>query len=191
MMEAAVSAVQIGSVIAIDEGIVGFKGRSRHKITIKNKPTPTGLKVWALAAQGYLLSWFWHQPGPRFGPVGLPSTDLRSLVNIRALNNGSSNNGSLNNGPSNNGSSDEGSDSSSDDIIYRSSSEDSDDESLEPGPGPGPLDEPSDKLAAELIRDITADRSVKLPPLNPTQTVVVALVNKLPVETYHVIVDNL
>src|SRR6478609_4055994 len=136
MMEAAVSAVQIGSVIAIDEGIVGFKGRSRHKITIKNKPTPTGLKVWALAAQGYLLSWFWHQPGPRFGPIGLPSTDLRSLFNIRAsLNNGPSNNGSSNNGPSNgssdNGSSDEGSDSSSDDIIYSSSSEDSDDESLE------------------------------------------------------------
>jgi hypothetical protein len=46
-------------------------------------------------------------------------------------------------------------------------------------------------LAAELIRDITEDRLVELPPLNPTQTVVVALVNKLPVETYHVIVDNL
>jgi hypothetical protein len=70
-------------------------------------------------------------------------------------------------------------------------SEDSDDESLEPGPGPGPLDELSDKLAADLIRDITADRLVKLLPLNPTQTVVVALVNKLPVKTYHIIIDNL
>jgi hypothetical protein len=55
MIEAAVSAVETGSVIGVDEAIVGFKGRSRHKITIKAKPTPTGLKVWALAAQGYLL----------------------------------------------------------------------------------------------------------------------------------------
>jgi hypothetical protein len=32
---------------------------------------------------------------------------------------------------------------------------------------------------------------IDLPPLNPTQTVVVALVNKLPVKIYHVIIDNL
>ena len=45
MMETAIRLVEIGSIIGIDEGIIGFKGRSRHKVTIKTKPTPTGLKV--------------------------------------------------------------------------------------------------------------------------------------------------
>ncbi|KFA72402.1 hypothetical protein S40288_10172 [Stachybotrys chartarum IBT 40288] len=53
MREAAARFVEIGSLIGVDEGIVGFKGQSRHKITIKTKPTPTGLKVWILAANGY------------------------------------------------------------------------------------------------------------------------------------------
>jgi hypothetical protein len=71
IMETAISLVVLGCMIAIDEIIVSFKGRSRHKVTIKNKPTPTGLKVWALAAAGYILRWLWHQPGPMYGPVGL------------------------------------------------------------------------------------------------------------------------
>ncbi|KEY74493.1 hypothetical protein S7711_10031 [Stachybotrys chartarum IBT 7711] len=32
-------------IISIDEGIIGFKGQSQHKVMIKAKPTPTGLKV--------------------------------------------------------------------------------------------------------------------------------------------------
>src|SRR6478735_10969267 len=41
IMETAVRLVEVGSVVSVDEAIVGFKGRSRHKVTIKNKPTPT------------------------------------------------------------------------------------------------------------------------------------------------------
>jgi hypothetical protein len=174
MMEAAVRLVEIGSIIGVDEGIVGFKGQSRHKITIKTKPTPTGLKVWILAAQGYLLRWYWHQSGPKYGPVGVKA-DLQAVAK-----------------PSDNklsdSSSDGSSDGSSDDISHSSSSEDSADEGTDEGIGDlGPLDEPSCETAGALSRGILTE----LPALNPTQAVVVALVSRLPPDTYHVFLDNL
>ncbi|KFA55625.1 hypothetical protein S40293_10059 [Stachybotrys chartarum IBT 40293] len=64
------AAVEVGSHIAVDEAICGFQGRSKQKVTIKNKPTPTGLKIWILATQGYILHWIWHTPGSALGPVG-------------------------------------------------------------------------------------------------------------------------
>ncbi|KFA68141.1 hypothetical protein S40285_09744 [Stachybotrys chlorohalonatus IBT 40285] len=49
--------------------------------------------------------------------------------------------------------------------------------------------EPLEETAIQMIEDIP---TATLPPLNPTQAVVVvALVNKLPEGTYHVFLDNL
>ena len=71
MMEAAVAAVVVGSYLAVDEGMILFEGQSKQKLMIRNKPMDTGLKVWLLATQGYLLQWIWHTPGAKFGPVSI------------------------------------------------------------------------------------------------------------------------
>ncbi|KAG5768444.1 hypothetical protein H9Q72_004051 [Fusarium xylarioides] len=42
--------------------MICFKGRSLVKVTIKNKPIPEGLKIWAAAKKGYLLRWEYHIP---------------------------------------------------------------------------------------------------------------------------------
>ncbi|KAF4343858.1 hypothetical protein FBEOM_2191 [Fusarium beomiforme] len=60
-----------GTNISVDEGIIGFEGKSIHKITIPNKPTDTGLKIWQLSQRGYLLRWTWHVPGSKYGPIGV------------------------------------------------------------------------------------------------------------------------
>ncbi|KFA69248.1 hypothetical protein S40285_09311 [Stachybotrys chlorohalonatus IBT 40285] len=81
--------------------------------------------------------------------------------------------------------SDGGSDEGSNSIIYSASSEDSaDEEALDIKAS----DEPLEETATEMMEDIP---TATLPPLNPTQAVVVALVNKLPKGTYHVFLDNL
>ncbi|KEY70358.1 hypothetical protein S7711_10266, partial [Stachybotrys chartarum IBT 7711] len=72
MMSASIAAVEVGSHVTVDEAMCGFEGRSRQKVTIKSKPTPTGLKIWILAIQGYILHWIWHTPGGALGPVGQP-----------------------------------------------------------------------------------------------------------------------
>jgi hypothetical protein len=69
MMNAAVSIVSVGSIVTIDEALQAFEGRSKQKVTIKGKPTPTGLKIWVLAVAGYMLQWLWHRPG--CGPMGI------------------------------------------------------------------------------------------------------------------------
>ena len=46
-----------------------FTGRTKAKLTIKNKPIPTGIKAWVIADQGYFLHWFWHAKGD--GPQGI------------------------------------------------------------------------------------------------------------------------
>ena len=57
LMSASLAAVEVGSHLSVDEAICGFEGHSRQKVTIKSKPTPTGLKIWILAIQGYILHW--------------------------------------------------------------------------------------------------------------------------------------
>jgi hypothetical protein len=42
--------------LAVDECIIGFKGRHEAKQYIKSKPTRWGYKVWCLANEGYLLA---------------------------------------------------------------------------------------------------------------------------------------
>jgi hypothetical protein len=71
-MSASLAAMEVGSHLSVDEAICGFEGHSRQKVTIKSKPTPTGLKIWILAIQGYILHWIWHTPGGALGPVGRP-----------------------------------------------------------------------------------------------------------------------
>jgi hypothetical protein len=41
---------------AVDETMVGFKGRSAWKTVIKGKPTPIGYRVYTVASHGYLLN---------------------------------------------------------------------------------------------------------------------------------------
>ena len=55
-----------GSNIAVDECIIRFTGRSKQKVTIPNKPTPTGFKVWVIAEAGFFLGWLWHSPKDSF-----------------------------------------------------------------------------------------------------------------------------
>ncbi len=43
----------LSSHISIDEAMISFRGRSLHKITLKNKPISEGYKVWVLADNGY------------------------------------------------------------------------------------------------------------------------------------------
>ena len=62
-MSVSLAAVEVGSHIAVDEAICGFEGQTKQKVTIPGKPTPTGLKIWILATQGYILHWIWHSPG--------------------------------------------------------------------------------------------------------------------------------
>jgi hypothetical protein len=71
IMDAALSIVSIGSIIGVDEAMQAFQGRSKQKVTIKGKPTPTKLKIWVLAVAGYVLQWIWHRPGSQYGPVGV------------------------------------------------------------------------------------------------------------------------
>ena len=45
-----------GTHFAVDESMIPFCGRTKHKVKMKNKPIDEGYKVWALAQQGYTLS---------------------------------------------------------------------------------------------------------------------------------------
>jgi hypothetical protein len=70
-MGTAVRLVEIGSVISIDEAIVGFKGQSRHKVAIKNKPTPTGRKGWGPSGSWISSAVVLAPAGSKYGPVGM------------------------------------------------------------------------------------------------------------------------
>lgn len=64
-----------GSDLAVDECMARFTGRSNDILTIKSKPISTGFKIWAIAQQGYILHWIWHQKGK--GPVGIKPPNRR------------------------------------------------------------------------------------------------------------------
>jgi hypothetical protein len=46
--------------IIVNEYIQTFQGRASEIVTIPSKPTPTGYKIWCLAACGYIFDWLWH-----------------------------------------------------------------------------------------------------------------------------------
>lgn len=55
------NAVKPSTWVAVDEGMIGFSGRSKHIVNIASKPTSEGYKVWILALkEGYTFSWRWH-----------------------------------------------------------------------------------------------------------------------------------
>jgi hypothetical protein len=56
-------------------------------ITVPNKPTLTGFKVWGAAQHGFLIVWNWHIPGEKNGPVGV-RTPRELGGTIRAGNGG-------------------------------------------------------------------------------------------------------
>jgi hypothetical protein len=65
--------MQPGTNLAVDEYIQSYQGRASELVTIPSKPTPTGFKLWCLAAAGYNFDWMWHARGSkaRDGPQGV------------------------------------------------------------------------------------------------------------------------
>ncbi|RKK61223.1 hypothetical protein BFJ68_g17511 [Fusarium oxysporum] len=60
-----------GSHLAVDEGMIRYTGRNKQVTCAPNKPIDTGLKVWIAAQLGLFMRWIWHQPGAKYGPVGV------------------------------------------------------------------------------------------------------------------------
>lgn len=78
---------QPGRDLAIDEAIARFTGRAHEITTIPNKPTPTGLKIWCCAQKGFMLTWCWHRPGGKHGPVGVKTPiELGGSINGKGGN---------------------------------------------------------------------------------------------------------
>lgn len=69
-----------GSHLAVDEGMIRYTGRNTEVTYVPGKPTDTGFKVWVVAQLGIFLRWIWHQPGARYGPVGIERTARRRTV---------------------------------------------------------------------------------------------------------------
>ena len=40
--------------------MVAFRGRSIHKVKMKNKPIDEGFKHWAHSTHGLIHDWLWH-----------------------------------------------------------------------------------------------------------------------------------
>lgn len=60
-----------GSHLAVDEGMIRYTGRNSEVTYIPSKPTDTGFKVWVVAQLGIFLRWICHQPGAKYGPIGV------------------------------------------------------------------------------------------------------------------------
>ncbi|KFA80954.1 hypothetical protein S40288_09573 [Stachybotrys chartarum IBT 40288] len=58
---------------------MAFTSKSKLKLTIKTKPTPTGFKVWVVAQKGYFLGWVGHRPQQKYGPASKPPKALKEL----------------------------------------------------------------------------------------------------------------
>ena len=48
------------SHLAIDESMILYGGRTKHKVKLLNKPIKEGYKVWVLRDGGYVYDWLWH-----------------------------------------------------------------------------------------------------------------------------------
>jgi hypothetical protein len=86
-----------GTNLTIDKYIIPFTGRTKETTVVKNKPTPVGFKVWAMAQQGFFLQWLWHVkaspykaiivelPSPKpYGKKGKLQTEI-SLSNTQSV----------------------------------------------------------------------------------------------------------
>lgn len=48
------------SHLAIDEAMISYRGRTKHRVKLPNKPIKEGYKVWVLRDSGYVYDWLWH-----------------------------------------------------------------------------------------------------------------------------------
>jgi hypothetical protein len=70
--------------------MIAYRGRTRHKVKLPNKPIKEGYKVWVLGDAGYVYDWLWHShiKGPEnISSKGLyidrvESADLSKLTKI-------------------------------------------------------------------------------------------------------------
>jgi hypothetical protein len=67
-----------GTHITIDEAIIAFRGRTIHKIKMKNKPIDEGYKIWMVAQHGYTLAWLWHSK--QDGPEDIPKNGIEAPI---------------------------------------------------------------------------------------------------------------
>jgi hypothetical protein len=51
--------------------MIQYTGRNKQVAYVPNKPIDTGFKVWIAARLGLFIRWIWHQPGAKYGPVGV------------------------------------------------------------------------------------------------------------------------
>ena len=60
-----------GSHLAVDECMIRYTGRSNETTLVKGKPDPLGLKIWAIAQQGFFIRWLWPIKEAKYGAVGI------------------------------------------------------------------------------------------------------------------------
>lgn len=66
--------------VAVDEGIVPFKGRFKYRQYVRGKPHSTGIKFYALAdTSGYIFD-FWIYAGNSTGQSAKPQEIVENLV---------------------------------------------------------------------------------------------------------------
>lgn len=65
VQQAAAELLQPGLKITLEEGTIRFTGRSGAEVTTPRKPIAEGLRIWALAANGYYIRWIFRLPGHR------------------------------------------------------------------------------------------------------------------------------
>jgi hypothetical protein len=127
-----------GSHLAVDEAMIRYAGRNKQVTRVPNKPVDTGFKVWIAAQLGIFMRWIWHQPGAKYGPVGVQKKPASQKKKTKGKVKASSKTDKV------------------EDVIY-----------------------------------VATEAEAKIVALNSTQSVVVALINLLPISTYRVFVDNL
>ncbi|KAF6518360.1 hypothetical protein HZS61_002438 [Fusarium oxysporum f. sp. conglutinans] len=138
LQQATTELCEPGTHLAVDEAMIRYTGRNKQVTRVPNKPVDTGFKVWIDAQLGIFMRWIWHQPGARYGPVGVQKKPASQKKKTKGKIKGSSKTDKV------------------EDVIY-----------------------------------VATEAEAKIVALNSTQSVVVALINLLPISTYHVFVDNL
>jgi hypothetical protein len=60
--------------------VIRYTGRNSEVTYVPGKPTDIGFKVWVMDQLGIFLRWIWHQPGARYGPIGIERPAGRRTV---------------------------------------------------------------------------------------------------------------
>ncbi|KAM5520431.1 hypothetical protein FOXYSP1_14321 [Fusarium oxysporum f. sp. phaseoli] len=138
LQQATTELCEPGLHLAVDEAMIRYTGRNKQVMRVPNKPVDIGFKVWITAQLGIFMRWIWHQPGAKYGPVGVQKKPASQKKKTKGKVKASSRTDKV------------------EDVIY-----------------------------------VATEAEAKIVALNSTQSVVVALINLLPILTYHVFVDNL